>query len=305
MYILGIFCAIIATICFNFVPILQKEALYQMEEVKFSNVKKSIRNMLTNKKWVFGLFIGLLGAFPYILAMNWVGISVVQPVTNFGMLVLVIFGQKRLGEKLKISGKVSIGLMIIMPFFIILADVSNPQNDITDLWVRNNVFIFTGIILLVIISCFLISKKYPIFLTGVVGSFFALGAYYMQAYTSMLSFSGYDFFQDFDLILSRAFTDPNIVMANLYFLVLLIFNGLAGYTLQIGLQMVAASKFNPIQQTVNNIVTIISGIIIFNQSIGNWIFYLLGIGFASIGTIILGGFQIQYTSDSPNNNGSY
>jgi len=228
--------------------------------------------------------------------MSWVGISVVQPVMNFGMIILVIYGEKKLGEKLNIWAKLSIGLMIVMPFFIGLADLSNAQSDITQTLTRNKVFIVTGIILILILGCSLLAKKYPIYLTGVIGLFYALGAYYMQAYMSMIAFSGYNFIQDLDLIIKRAFTDPNIIIANLFFIALLIFNGLAAYTLQIGLQKLPASKCNPIQQTINNIVSILSGILIFEQEINKIFFYIVGVTFGLFSILILGSYQISQTS---------
>ena len=108
-------------------------------------------------------------------------------------------------------------LMIAMPFFIGLADVSNIQEDLSNITTRNIVLLFTGIMLLIVVFCFIISKKYPIFLTIVVGTFFALGAYYMQAYTSMLAVSGYIFPQDLVPIVSQASNDPNVIIANIFF----------------------------------------------------------------------------------------
>ena len=296
-YIFGIIFSVLAGICFNLVPVMQKEALNQMREVSFSNMKYSLRTMFTDRKWVFGLIVGLIGVIPFIIAMSWVGISVVQPVMNFGMIILVIYGEKKLGEKLNIWAKLSIGFMIAMPFFIGLADLSNAQSDITETLTRNKVFIITGIILILILGCSILAKKYPIFLTSVIGLFYALGAYYMQAYMSMIAFSGYNFIQDLDLIITRAFTDPNIIIANLFFVALLIFNGLAAYTLQIGLQKLPASKCNPIQQTINNVVSILCGIFIFEQDINNIFFYVVGVAFGLFSIIMLGSYQISHISD--------
>ena len=296
-YIFGIIFAVLAGICFNLVPVMQKEALNKMHDVSFSNMKYSLRTMFRDRKWVFGLIMGLLGVIPFIIAMSWVGISVVQPVMNFGMIILVIYGEKKLGEKLNIWAKLSIGFMIAMPFFIWLADLSNAQSDITETSTRNKIFIITGIILILILACSILAKKYPIYLTGVIGLFYALGAYYMQAYMSMIASSGYDFIQDLDLIIKRAFTDPNIIMANLFFIALLIFNGLAAYTLQIGLQKLPASKCNPIQQTINNVVSILSGIFIFEQEINKIFFYGVGVAFGLFSIIMLGSYQISHTSE--------
>jgi len=296
-YILGIIFAVLAGICFNLVPVMQKEALSNMKhEVSFSNMKYSLKTMFRDRKWVFGLIVGLLGVIPFIIAMSWVGISVVQPVMNFGMIILVIYGEKKLGEKLNLWAKLSIGLMISMPFFIYLADLSNAKSDITVTSTRNKIFIVTGIILLLILGCSILAKRYPIYLTGVIGLFYALGAYYMQAYMSMIAFSGYNFIQDLDLIIKQAFTDPNIIIANIFFVALLIFNGLAAYTLQIGLQKLPASKCNPIQQTINNIFSVLSGIFIFEQEINNLFFYIVGVVFGLFSIFMLGSYQISHTS---------
>ncbi len=293
-YIFGIIFAVLAGICFNLAPAMQKLALSNMKhEVSFSNMKTTARTLFTNRKWVFGLFVGLLGVIPFIIAMSWVGISVVQPVMAIGVIFLVIYSEKKLGEKLDIWAKSSIGLMIAMPFFIGLANLSNAQSDITEPLTRNKIFIITGIILILILGFIVLAKKYPIFYTAVIGLFYALSAYYMQAYMSMIAFSGYDFIKDFGLIITLAFTDPNIIIANLFFLALIISNGLAGYTLQIGLQKLPASRCNPIQQTINNVVSILSGILIFKQDIGNIYFYLIGLGFGLFSIIILGSYQIS------------
>jgi len=296
-YILGIIFAVFAGICFNLAPAMQKLALSNMKhEVSYSNMKSSVRTLFTNRKWVFGLFVGLLGVIPFIIAMSWVGISVVQPVMAIGLIFLVLYSEKKLGEKLNIWAKSSIGLMIAMPFFIGLAELSNAQSNITEPLTRNKIFIITGILLILILGFIVLAKKFPIFYTGVIGLFYALSAYYMQAYMSMIAFSGYNFIQDLDLIIKRAFTDPNIIIANLFFIAVLIFSGLAGYTLQIGLQKLPASKCNPIQQTINNVVSILSGILIFKQSIGNIYFYSIGVAFGIFSIIFLGSYQISNTS---------
>ena len=297
-YIMGIIFSVLAGICFNLAPAMQKAALSNWKhDVSFSNMKHSVRTMFTDRKWVFGLIVGIFGVIPFIIAMSLVGISVVQPVMTIGMIFLVLYSEKKLGEKLNILAKSSIGLMIAMPFFIGLAELSNAQSDITEPLTRNKIFIITGILLILILGLTILAKKYPIFYTGVIGLFYALSAYYMQAYMSMIAFSGYNFIQDLDLIIKRAFTDPNIIIANLFFIALIIFSGLAGYSLQIGLQKLPASRCNPIQHTINNVVSILTGILIFKQDIGNIYFYSIGVAFGIFSIFILGSYQISNTPD--------
>jgi len=69
-------------------------------------------------------------------------------------------------------------------------------------------------------------------------------------------------------------------------------NTLAAIIMQIGLQKIAASKFNPIQQTLNTLLTISGGIVIFGQFVEKWYFYILGMICAILGTLVLGSYQM-------------
>jgi uncharacterized membrane protein len=75
-----------------------------------------------------------------------------------------------------------------------------------------------------------------------------------------------------------------------------IFTALASFIMQIGLQKVAASKFNPLQQTLNTLLTVMTGVFLFQQAVENWIFYAIGVVFAIIGTVILGQYQLPQKS---------
>ena len=77
-----------------------------------------------------------------------------------------------------------------------------------------------------------------------------------------------------------------------------VFNVLAVVTSQIGFQKVAASKFNPIQQTINNVCSVIGGILIYGQMPQNWITYFIAMVFAVIGTLILGSYQMEKPKDA-------
>jgi drug/metabolite transporter (DMT)-like permease len=70
------------------------------------------------------------------------------------------------------------------------------------------------------------------------------------------------------------------------------FNCIATYVDMIGLQKIDASKFGPINQTINNMVAILGGIIVFGQIIGSIPFYIIGVIMAIFGSVILGRYQI-------------
>lgn len=291
-YIVGILLAMTATSIFNLCPVLQKDELDKMKEVSMNNIWASVKMMFSDRKWVLGLILGVFGGIPYTIAVIWTGISVVQPLMNFGFIVLVIIAKKMLNETLSISAKVAIGMMILMPIAITLANVSNPVNDITQLPTQLALVIFVVVVLIIAVITLFLGKKFPTLYALSTGFFFACGAYSVQFVMSMLAFSGYNIFTDIPLVISLIFVDPRVSLILFGVVCIAVFNAVAGYVMQIGLQRVAASKFNPIQQTLNNLATVLGGILVFGQFIGNWAFYLCGLGFGIIGMIILGKYQI-------------
>ncbi len=292
-YYLGIAFALLATSMFNSVPILQKQALEKMADLNKDNFIKTMLALLKDKKWVLGLIVGISGGIPFTIAVVWTGITVVQPLMSFGFIVLAIASTRVLGEKLNKSAKISIGLMILMPVAIAFADVSMPRNDITETATQINLYLFSVGVFILIVSSWLIAYKKPIFWAGVMGLFFTIGAYFAQGTLSLIEFAGYNLLTQFSVVLKNMFSDPNLRLAFLYIIIGLIFNIGGGAVSQIGFQKVAASKFNPIQQTINNIASIIGGILIFGQNIGNWWFYSIGMICAVIGTYVLGSYQME------------
>lgn len=249
--------------------------------------------LLKDKKWVLGLIVGISGGIPFTIAVVWTGITVVQPLMSFGFIVLAIASTKVLGENLNLSAKISIGLMILMPIAIAFSDVSMPQNDITEIPTQINLYLFSVAVMILIVISWLLAYKKPIFWAGVMGLFFTIGAYFVQGTLSLIEFAGYDLITQFFVVLKNIFSDANLTLAFIYILIGSIFNIGGGAISQIGFQKVAASKFNPIQQTINNIASIIGGILIFGQNIGNWWFYSIGMICAVIGTYVLGSYQME------------
>ena len=87
-YIVAVFFTLLATVMFNLTPILQKDAINKMNEFKLSNVWSSLKAMFSDKKSVIGMLLGIGGGIPYIIALDLVGITVVQPIINVGFLIL-------------------------------------------------------------------------------------------------------------------------------------------------------------------------------------------------------------------------
>lgn len=279
--IIGVLLALISTILFNLAPLLEKQALDKMKKIQKGNLIKSFTILIKNKLWVLGILLTVVGGIPYFLALQIAGITVVQPILNFGFIVLVISAYKFLGEKLDNLSKIAIGLMIIMPAFIAFGNVSSPiqfKNPITIIY-------FTIIVSSVAIFLCILGRKIPILWAPACGLFFSLGALYLQSFILPI---------DFNVLFSNtASVLATIVTGMLYLILCLFFNILATILSQFGLQRNLASRFNPINQILNNIFSSIGGIIIFSQIINAPIYYTIGFILGIIGVLILGRYSIN------------
>ncbi len=301
LYFVGILFAVIATITFNVVAVLQKPALMKLEDIEMANFFTSLKLLLKDKKWVLGTILGMLGGIPYTLAVQWTGVSIVQPLMSFGFIVLVFAAKRYLGEDLNWSAKFSILLMILMPILIGAGNVSNATKDITLAKTQVYLTIYTISILMAALILFGLSKRFPFLIALVNSCLFATGALLGQGAISYLTFSGYTLEKDLFYIIFHIFSDPNLINVFYFFLGSLITNGLAAMVMQIGLQKIAASKFNPIQQTFNTLLTIMGGIVIYGQMVSVWGLYIAGLTCASVGTLILGTYQIPAAVEGEDN----
>ncbi len=137
------------------------------------------------------------------------------------------------------------------------------------------------------------TKKFPIFWTAITGILFSLGAIYSQAALSFIYFANYNLLGNFDAIIANLFINPYLRLMLIVGIISLAFNMIASYVEQMGLQRIPASKFTPVNQTVDNLIAIIAGLIIFGQILGSVPFYFIGVIMALSGSIILGKYQIS------------
>jgi multidrug transporter EmrE-like cation transporter len=291
--ILGVVLALLSSIIFNIAPILQKQGLNEMGDVNMENVWQSIKAMFKNTRWVVGFILGMVGSIPYIISLNLAGVTVVQPLINFGLIVLVYFSHKTFNEEITLKAKLAITGMIIVPFFITFANVSAPQADITTSQVIWTFFIAVGILSVVVGVCIGIAKKKPIFWAFASGIMFAAGATAVQALVSTITFLGYDIVKDFGFLFIHMFTDITFIWIVIFAILAILLNALATYLLQIALQKTDVSKAGPINQTMNNIFTVLVGLIVFQQLVGNVFLYAIGFIIAVISAFILAQYQVQ------------
>ncbi|MDD5417872.1 MAG: hypothetical protein PHW96_03245 [Candidatus Nanoarchaeia archaeon] len=75
--------------------------------------KFSLRRLLKSKRWWFGYFLGLPIAYFSALALNNLDVSIIVPVSNLSIPLLIIFSNISLGEKINKHEAIGIILLII------------------------------------------------------------------------------------------------------------------------------------------------------------------------------------------------
>jgi drug/metabolite transporter (DMT)-like permease len=95
--LVGIACAVTASLLFNAGVALQ--ALEARDTPPSSGLRLSLLALLVRRPmWLFGLFLGLLGVLPQVVALSTAPFVVVQPLLAVGLLLLLAVGSRVFGE---------------------------------------------------------------------------------------------------------------------------------------------------------------------------------------------------------------
>lgn len=272
--ILGIILALVTSLLWNLAPIVQKEALEEIEEIDAKNPLKQTRKLFSKPRWVLGFVMALIGGLTYMLATNLAGIVVIQPLMNVGLIALVFFSSRRLGEVIDIPAAIGIILMILTPVFIAFGGVTEPVM-FTD---YSGLLLYSASMLIGIGVMAGGTRKIAILWAPITSLFQALASQFTQWFTLAL------------------FGNPDIIQGFINAFIPLILTGVftaiaAIYTVSIGLQRNPASRFNAITGTVSMFAVILGGIMIYSQVITNILFYSTGLLFGIIGVILLSKYQ--------------
>lgn len=272
--VLGIILAVITSLLWNIAPIIQKEALSEMEEIDAKNPMKHTRALFAKPRWVLGFLMALVGGLTYLFATQLAGIVVIQPLMNIGLIALVYLSSKRLDEKIDLQAVVGIILLIVTPVFIALGGVSEPV-----MFADYAGILLYSLVMIVGVGALAGGTRRIAILWAPITAFIqALAAQFTQWFTLAL------------------FGDANILQGFINALLPLILMGIftaiaAVYTVSIGLQRNPASRFNAIAGTISMFAVILGGVIIFGQVISEILFYGVGLTFGLIGVILLSKYQ--------------
>lgn len=306
--LVGITLALIATCCFNFAIVLQKKGLKQgLPEFTFDDGVKSffisIEKYFENKYWAIGFALSIIGWIPFTIAQGMVGIVVVQPIMGVGLIIMVIFANRMLQEKISLHEFVAMGMLIVAPFLIVWSGISNVSINLYEFLVP--FLIFLVVLLSFIILCVFFARRkkgteseglYKIIIAGIL---FSLGAIFSnifaQAFISasinLLSFFGWAevlfgifWFEYFHLWVFLGLWGMGI-----FNLTGLIFQ-------QNSMRKGKAVVLWPIQNSITLIIPLIVGFLVFGQTVNNYFIFWLAIVLILTTTLILSKYQAQIDS---------
>jgi len=307
--IAGIILALFATFCFNLGIVLQKKGLKEglpeltLEE-GVSGLGTSFIKYFKNKFWTLGFALGIIGWIPYVIAQGMVGIIVVQPIMGVGLVILVIFANIMLNEKISYYEIIAIGMMIIAPVLIAFSGISDVQIDLIGFLIPFIIFLI--IIIVIIIICIMVGRKQPkpewsgmfkIFVAGILGSLAAIFTnIFAQAYSdasiNLISLFGWAevLFGIFWFEYFHFWVFLGLYGLGFFFLTSMIFQNN-------GMQKGKAVILWPIQNSISLIIPVIAGFVVFGQAVANLLLFLIAVLLILIATIVLSKYQAEYDSD--------
>ncbi len=219
--LLGFTLAITSTVVLNVAPIMQKAGVDQLHVSRggtFTGKQPTFVDYFKNKTWVIGFLLGTLGGIPYFFSIQYIGISISQPLTAFGFIILAFVASKKLGEKMTRTMLAGVLILTVMPLFLSFSSVSNAQADMGDPAVVSS-FILTCIVLecisfaLAASGRFVKKKGYATIAWALCSACgFAVGAMLAQGMFSFLASGGYDLFQDLPRLFPLLFAGDEYLM---------------------------------------------------------------------------------------------
>ncbi|MBY8983117.1 MAG: hypothetical protein KGD57_09225 [Candidatus Lokiarchaeota archaeon] len=303
--IIGILLAILASFCFSLGFVFQKKGLLQgLPKINFDNdiknIIKSFYEFFKNKIWITGFLLGILGWFPFIIAVSYVGIIIVQPITSLGLIIFLISSIKLLNEEISKLEVFTAAILLFAPILIALSNVTNIYFDLFDFLIPFLIFFVISII--ISIMCFYLSKvKKDSSLEGVLLTIIgvilsSIGASFTNIFTQALSDANIDLVSLFgwvEIVFGIFWFETYHIWLFCSFWGLIIFFMLGILFYQSGFQRGKASVIYLIINSFSIIIPIIVGLAIFQQTLENYYLFFIALGIIIFSVLNLSKFQAK------------
>ena len=271
-------CALAASSCYSLAPALQKEGLSSLPPLAAHSLGRQLALLFGCPRWRWGFALGLFGFLPFAVGLSLAGVAAVQPVMGLGLVVLLLYGYRRLGERLSPRGLTGAALLLVLPALIAVSGVRPPRLTLEAQAARVTLAAGLGLMAALSLPLGLVARRRPLVLAVPVGLLYCLLAVCLQGAVGLFAPGG-----------ARRLADPRLWGAAALLLLGLGTN-LAGYYLaQIGLQRNPATRFNPLMNATSTLAGTSLGLAVYAQPVGRPWLYALAMAFALAGMVLLSG----------------
>lgn len=238
-------------------PALQRAALRERELGGIMH-RPPITRALRDWRWLSGLVLGIAGGLMYLAATWRAGLSVTQPLLNFGLIVLVILSSLALREHLRPAGLLGIAMLTAMPPLIAAGRVSPavlPEPASPTSQMLATLALLLGLLLM----CLLAGARRPLAFALAGGICFALANIFIQH--AMLAWQARDAMRESrpdDAVRLEAIAAAGLVAWAL-------FQGAALVAMQGALRRVPAAVCQAGQVAVCTLACVVAGFVVFGQ----------------------------------------
>jgi hypothetical protein len=281
--VLGVLLALAGTSGVNLGFAIQKEALGRLPPLRSMPLPRQLSLMFGSGRWLMGLATGLAGGC-----------------SNFAAIALVgMYGRRRLGERLSPRAMVGVACLVVLPALIAFARVGPAVDSVLQPAVRLRFLLAVAGVLGSCLLLWLFSARLPLLLAAVSGILYTVTPLTMQSVLQLLAATGLPLVPAVLFLLARFFTRP----AGAVTLGIALFGSTVSsvryYIHQVGLQRNPATRFNPIMQAVNVVTGVALGIAVYGQSLGRPLLYLVALGCAMAGILLLSPLVKEQPAPAP------
>ncbi|MFX1452930.1 MAG: hypothetical protein ACFFCM_18990 [Promethearchaeota archaeon] len=281
-YWLGVFLALLAGSTTQLGSVFQKKAVNEV-----SKESEFMRSLVKRPTWLLGVILSFgVSSIFFLTAQAFIGPALIPGLMAFGLIILAIGSVKIIGEKLKTEEIVGILLMITGTFLLSMSGLSIEiiETDVLEIGLLIRTIIFTIIIVLLSLACYIFQKKVEkfkgILLAILSGFMFALGNLWTSQLMGLIT-GGFGVSFNLTKLIIFIITGIILIFANIF--------GLA--TIQLAYKVGQASNMVPIQNVPTLIVPIFIYFLIFllvPPSIISIIFLIVGVFLIGLSSFLLG-----------------
>jgi len=247
--LIPIIIALSGTCALNIGFLLQKSEASDLPSIKRREILQTLSLVLKCRKWILGTILTSTGWILFLIAISLAPLSVIAPLNNAGVIVLVIFAIIYLKEKLNIYEWIGLAAIILGVLLIpIFSQIPTTETAIfnSSFVMILTLLIIVSLIILAILQKRFVPTKYGVFLGFVSGITGGLGAVYTK-------------------VLSLVFED--IISLIFVLSMFLIFQLVSFLTLQTAFQQERATVIVPLFNSFSTLLPVIFGVIAFYESI--------------------------------------